>query len=798
MHESASLTHGTCTYPPADLASSISRRAHELRRLGLESTSTVILHLPLNDHYVIALLAVTRIGCCVVPVDPSASDRVLDQIVLAVSADAVVTESGIEMMGRAAGHHGPSSPLADDTAFILFTSGTSGTPKGVRGTRRGLANRVRWGSHTYFSGEIERCAIRTNPAFVDSLTEILTAYQAGRHLVVVSQHAQIDLGRLCGFVHDENIEQLTLTPSCIPVLGDIAQQRLQGVKRWVFSGEELRWSWLATIRELSPKAEVINSYGSTEVCGDATVFTLKPGDPVPNIVPIGAPADGVKVAIAASGEMSIGGHQVAAGYLTDQITDDDGNPFSTTSDGIRWFRTGDLVRECGGLLYFEGRSGTTQKVRGRRVDLTGVANALEALEGVDQAHAWVSHGDDGVGALRAAVVATSGHLLTPSSLLIDVAQQVIPQLVPDRIDVVEKFKRNAHGKIDMRPTHSLPAPPRSRFTTGMQHAIACVVTELVTDAEVWPDTAFGEIGLDSLRAVQAAGELSRLFGCDMSGLDVLAAVTIRNLAELVPGFQESQANRAVRVVRDSGATQTLFLLHPAIGTCLGYFALLKYISYPGRIVFVEQDADARAVLESEGMDALAAHYARLSAHYASGPVAVAGYSFGALIAPAVARGLRELGMNVTATALIDPVVAGPQPDPTVDWALRRLLTDAGYDALLPSDPLDLTLAMSVVTDVPGPLSAVPSSRLRHWADCLRTNIISCADYEPAASFGATLVVRATSRLHDTYTNSRWLKRVQNTARTVDIDCSHFELLQGERVVVLARALSDFLTEAPAR
>lgn len=806
----ASLAYGATLYNPTELTSAITEMTAACRRAGIGRSSVVVLHADLTDRYVIALLALTEIGCCVVPVHASTPPAVLDSMRAAAAATAIVNDTGIAVCDdRSAATQAPK-PLRNnhgDAAYVLFTSGTTGEPKGVVGTRQGLTKRIEWGCRHFFSPEVHRCAIKTNPAFIDSLTEILSAYLSGRAMIVAPLRAQGDLGLLCDFIDSAEIQQITLTPSSVPVLDAVAGQKLRNMRRWIFSGEELRHSWVARIRALSPAAEVINSYGSTEVCGDATSYTLAAGDDIPAIIPIGTPAAGVTITIDAikasdrdeigslpggAGELWIGGPQVAHGYLSPDST-----RFCHTPDGTRWFRTGDIVYESDGLLYYLGRVGDVHKVRGRRVDLTGVAAALESLDGVSAAHAWIAHSQAGTATLRAAVIPDSAAELSPTAIIAALRPRVLPHLVPDRVDIVRWFQRTASGKIDPHRTtggRESGRPPRSRFATGIQWVIACVLSEAVEDSDVWPTTAFSDVGLDSLLAVRVATDAQRYFGCRVTALDVLSAQTVEQLAQQVPALQSGIEPPAARLVRDGRTERTLLLLHPAIGTCLGYFALLQNISYPGRVVFVEQNEHARTILESSGMDALAVYYAQQAAQlHSEAAIDVAGYSFGALLAPAVAQALRDLGRSVSSLLLIDPASIQPDTQVTHDWALRRVLSDAGYHDDLPDTALDLSAALEVIRAVSGPLALVPAVQLQHWADCLRSNVTRCAGYAPTMPPASTLLVRATQTSTLLSGDSDPLKRLAQAATIVEVDCTHFELLHGESVAHLAASMSEFLT-----
>ncbi|KAF0845264.1 AMP-binding protein [Nocardia caishijiensis] len=800
----ASLSCRDRDYSPAALTAAVEQMTAQYRALGLGASDVVVLRLHLSDRYVIALLAAVELGCCVAPVDIATPPVVIEAIIAAAAPAAIVDDDGIAVVdGR-----GSKPSRSSDDAFILFTSGSTGAPKGVVGTRRGLDARIDWAVRAFFSPDVERCAIKTNPAFIDSLTEILGAYRSGRTMVVAPVLAQRDPGLLAEFIRTTRIEQVTLTPSCIPALNAMGAAALATVRRWILTGEELRGSWLVTLRALCPLAQVINSYGSTEVCGDAIFHTVPAGVPAPDVVPIGRAAPGVHVFLDGdaaglpdgAAELWVGGDQVARGYLVSgQSAESD--RFRRTPEGLCWFRTGDIVRRSGELLYFLGRRGDVEQVRGRRVDLIAVADALESIDGVDAAIAWVTGHQDGPSMVRAAVIPRPGAHPTASTVRDDIRERVLPQLVPDRIDIVTRFCRTSSGKIDPAATVGGAQDTeldRSRFATGLQYLIASVVSAAVADTRIEPTTSFADLGLNSLLAVQVAEEIARHSGTRVTGLDVLAAATVEKLAVRIPGLRPHVTRGPVRLARAGSADRVLILLHPAIGTCLAYFPLVGQLRFEGRILYVEQDDRARAVLDDAGMDALARYYAvEVAAQVTDAPVDVFGYSFGALLAPAVARYLRDLGKQVSSMTLVDPAWVRSSERIDEDLVLRRVLTDSGYRDL-PEHPLGITDALRLVRAASGPLRLVSAETIRRWADCLRLNMIHGVGYEPGQLTVDTLVVRATATADLLGVDAQWLETVLTEATTVTMDCTHFEVLHGDAAERLAASLSTFLSHGGLR
>ncbi len=771
-------------------------RARRLVESGLCPGDRVLLHLDLTDEYVLALLAALSADLVVVPVDVSTPAVVVEEMAVRSRAAARLSASGIAACPEPTPGGVNSS---GDLQYILFTSGSTGRPKGVLGSRAGLATRIRWGRDEFFAGEHRRCAVRASIAFVDSLTEILGAVAAGKRLVVAPPDARHDVGQLARFVAESGIEQVTTTPSVVPVLASSADRwSLAGVRRWIFSGEELRADWVEQVRGFSPDAEVINSYGSTEVSGDVAFHRITSSQPLPHPVPLGTIVPGVEWTIEADagepgaaegGELLIGGSQVALGYV-------DQDAAASAFGPGRWFRTKDLVTvDDDGVLHLRGRRGHVVKVRGRRVDLDGVACSLESLPQVVEAVAWVDSSPSGMTALHAAVSVRPGAVADPSEILARLRTDVAGHLVPDRVVIVPRLPRTVTGKVDRASLSStspvVNRPSQDRFATGIEYVVALGIAEALGHSDFDAQTPLSDVGLDSLRSVQAAEAIRRLLGCEIDGLDLRASNKIEAIAREVLRDAGRTAG-PVRVVRAADGPHVVVFLPPAIGTGLGYFPVLEEIPEGTTLALVEQDAASTAVIASAGMDALAAHYAEAIAGGFSGrTIYLVGYSFGGVLTSAVCCALGERGVEVAGIVLLDPAIPTAGIELPDDWALRRILVDAGYADHLPSEPLTVAAAHDVVRRAAGPLEFVAPSWLEQRARTLSSNNAEMVGYRPPVWSGPALVVLAGDR-DRLLSDIGWVRESHPTAKFDEVDCGHFDVLRPPHAAIVAQLITSRL------
>ena len=817
----------------SDLGALVLTAEASVSAAGLAAGSRVLVRMPLGIGYVVMLLALLRRRAVVIPIGDAAPARFVDHIrkiaIPAAEVDAAgqlkapaVRETAADPReGSSAGHDMPAE------AYIMFTSGSTGTPKGVIGSRDGLSARLGWGVRAFFSDEVVRCAARTNPVFLDSLTEILGALHAYRTLVIAPSQAMSDLHALAQFLDERGVQQATITPSCLPVLAQYRSGNYSAMRRWILSGEPLRQSWARAARRLSPDAEIINSYGSTEVAGDVTFLRIGRHDAVPSTIALGTavpgvswalgPADGHEAAIPRAdakrdttvGELLIAGSQVAVGYL--EAGPAAGSPFvvaSSASDAVqrapaRWFRTGDLVSSDGAVLTYVGRLNDVHKIRGRRVDLGAVTGTIDELTGVSEVALDVAHDDHGAARLQAYVVPEDRIPLTPEALRRGLADRLPPHLIPDGFTILAHMPRSTTGKIDRqalkRITSTATKLSRSEFASDLELAIATVMVRCAPGLIPDRTAPFATLGIDSFQAFAIAEELGNTLGVAVSVLDLVAWQTIEHSAASVLGASQLATPAVVRSVRAGRADRVIVMLPPAIGNGLCFFRLLPHLDADHTVAFVEETGPALDALEAGGCAHLAAFLAReIAATHPVASISLLGWSFGALLAPHCQHELTRLGVSVDHLVLLDPGrVRSLDTRPTREWAIRRILSDFGYE--LPRDGLHtVNDALAFIGEQNGALRQVSPETFLQWVRTIGLNAGALVEDDVPAPTVSTLIIRG-ARTAAQMAYPEWVAAAFGGAGDawfahVDADVSHFDLLSESFVGELGRVVGGFLQQ----
>ncbi|HVT49685.1 MAG TPA: amino acid adenylation domain-containing protein [Vicinamibacterales bacterium] len=558
----------------ADVRRAASRLAHRLQtQHGVRPGARVGLSVERSAAMVPALLGILATGAAYVPLDPAyPTDRLafmredagVSAIVKAPRSSSAFEGSGVALVDvdepDAPGADSSEAPFdasaPDAFGYVMYTSGSMGTPKGVAVTHRTLSEHCQDVQRVYALTPADRVLQFASLNFDPSVEQIFSALVSGACLVVRGN----DVWGAAEFAAETTRHGVTVADLATAywaqlayAAADVTSPTVQAstLRIVTVGGEAMSVDALAAWRRTPyAHARLLNMYGPTEATVTATFFEVMPSwTPAAGerVVPIGRPfgrrlarvldGHGSLVPIGVVGELCLGGTGLATGYLNQPALTERAfipDPFDETP-GARLYRTGDLVRYlAGGTLSYVGRRDEQVKVNGFRVEPGEIEAALQRHPAVAQAIVVVR--DDGGGTrLVAYVIAVAGATADPDDLRRSLATTMPDYLVPAAIVVVDEWPLTPSGKIDRK---RLPAPAATAGVTThvaprteVERRIATVWADVLNVADVGVDDTFFELGGHSLLAMRLAARLSAAFGVDVSIRRLFESPTVAGLAD---------------------------------------------------------------------------------------------------------------------------------------------------------------------------------------------------------------------------------------------------------------------------
>ncbi|MBX7207497.1 MAG: D-alanine--poly(phosphoribitol) ligase subunit DltA [Verrucomicrobiaceae bacterium] len=422
-----------------------------------------------EPEMLIGFLGAALSGRAYVPVDAALPEARLASIISAAKPALTIDVADVAAFSHGSHHHRSrmeaGSP-GDAPFYILFTSGSTGEPKGVVITHACLASFVRWqhAEHRFEHGA--EIILNQAPFTFDlSVMDIYTSLTCGGTIVSLGGDELANPRTMFGRLRTSGITTWVSTPSfagmCLVEKG-FDETMIPSVRRFWFCGETLPHRTAAALLQRFPRAEVWNTYGPTEATVATTSVRIDAGildahDPLP----IGRAMPGTRVEVRAadgrrctegeSGELVIIGPNVSPGYLGASHL----NPGSFfVEDGLRGYHTGDRGRETGGYLFFDGRMDSQVKVRGFRIELGDVESHLRGVNGVVDAVVLPVQ-RRGVNESLAAFVILSRRdhgddFVQAQAIRGALAERLPDYMLPRRLEFVPSFPLTANGKADRR------------------------------------------------------------------------------------------------------------------------------------------------------------------------------------------------------------------------------------------------------------------------------------------------------------------------------------------------------------
>jgi amino acid adenylation domain-containing protein len=556
------------------------RLAHRLEQFGVRSEARVALRLDRSIDMIVAMLAVLKAGGAYVPLDPSLPLKRTAFLLEDAGPSVIVTtealadglpatwlpivslDSDAGEIARQSQENLPPAASPLGLAHILYTSGSTGEPKGVAVLHRGVVRLVRGTDYAGF-GEDE-VFLQAAPASFDASTfEIWGPLLNGGRLVVLPAGTP-SLDAFAAAIRRHGVTTLWLTAGLFHLAVDERLEDLKPLRQLLAGGDVLLPTQVRRVLRDIPSCRLINGYGPTEGTTFSACHRIERLEPDAATVPIGRPIaqtqiylldeEGRWVPPGETGELFIGGDGVARGYWNrPQLTAETfvESPFDA-EPGARLYRTGDLARlRPDGTLEFLGRRDQQIKLQGFRVELSEVEAALARHPAVAQAAADARTSVSGSRRLVAYVVLGKDGTCDEGVLRAFLQRELPDYMIPGSFVFLPSLPLTANGKIDRR---SLPDPGRAVAEktavpgSAMEESIAAVWRDVLGLPAMDLDGNFFDLGGSSLLLIEAHSRLQKRLGRSLPITALFESPTVRALARSLGG--DTAPYEALRSLRE--------------------------------------------------------------------------------------------------------------------------------------------------------------------------------------------------------------------------------------------------------
>ena len=832
--EATALKDGTLRLTYAEINREANRTAHALVAQRMDPSHPVALLFTHKAAMIIAMLGVIKAGGWYAPLDPAHPVVRNAAILREIGAELVLTdgeslptarsngftEDRIINLDELAGSLGeenlclPATP--DAPACILYTSGSTGQPKGVVLDQRAVLHRAMLYTNDYAISFSDRMALLQSYVFNAAVREIYAALLNGAGLYLYSIKRD-GVHHLAEWLEDEGITVLYMVPATFRVfLETLKAEKFELLRLIRLGGEAVLARDVAGYkRHFGEGCVLANGLASTETGTICQYFMDKGTWITGSRVPVGMPVqdkeislldeDGQPVVNGATGEIVVGSKYLGPGYFPTHRADI-GAQLNISSSTQHVIHTGDIgICKLDGCVVLVGRKDWQVKLRGQRMNLLEIEQALLSLENVAEAAATLQAEEDGTNFLAAFIQPKKQSAPDEMSLRRDLRALLPEMMIPSVFLFLDLLPRTVNGKIDRQ---SLPAVQRASLAnrqmaaaqpeTSTELALSEIWRELLGIENVGADDGFFDLGGDSLGASVLMARIEARFERKVPISELFQHGTLRELAAAIDQINEIESEGPLFTIQPSGEKAPVFFFSGIDGDVLTARALavhlgsehplfgLRGIDYDGTVgngITIEQAADQYA--------------AAIRAAQSQGPFILVGYSFGGHLALETARRLSAPGENLPLVVMIDTYPAAPMRGTTLARRIRfhfnnlRRFTNtrevAGYfrERLqriylrLVRHRLTRGFARKIEAPDRSPVSAAQ---------------IALAAYQPQPFSGRVVLLQAGQLewFMDSDPMEAWKDVIRGELEIRSVPGEHLNLIKNPYVVELARQLGEVL------
>lgn len=699
VFENNSITYPELLERVDNLAAAILHYAPNQEFIGISATKCI--------EMVIGVLAILKAGKAYLPLDPTYPQARIHQLTADSGLEFVVCPTNertffqqFDLNAIASDKiydYAPAIPQTQsEIVCVLYTSGSTGVPKGVCLGHKGLMNQLDLQkSHGHAKPGVHTLQF-SHLSFDGSFLEIFVPLYTGGTLYLVNDTYRTNIGKLLHYIVDNSINRMFLAYVVVQYLAETAQQYNlypTSLTEIITGGELLRITpQIAHFFDKLSDCVFMNVYGPTETSVWVTEHKLK-GDALhwPAIPPIGAPVPIAQVYIVdeqlrllpqgETGEVIIAGECLALYYLNKPEETAQRFVNWTQPDGsvIRVYRTGDhAFFNDDGTIQFQSRKDNQVKVKGGyRVELSEIEVVISRIAGVSQVKAIVREDRSTLKKIVAYLICQN-KALTTAAIKHCVDAELPAYMAPDAYVLLDAFPYTVSGKVD---TIALPPPDKvdtgahnnaQGETTDDEKYLLALWEDLLNITGITVGDNFFDLGGSSLMAIEMMARIERERNLELSIASVYDFNTVGKLAKLISGITKANEFSPLVQLKPIGDRIPVYFVCGDNLNLINFNTIIKYL-HPDQPVFGLQPKglDGKSAPLDTIPDIATYYLEAIIAHNPKGPYAIIGYSFGGYVAFEMAKQLKAMGKSVLLLGMIDTDAAQAQKKDAALVALTK-------------------------------------------------------------------------------------------------------------------------------
>jgi amino acid adenylation domain-containing protein/non-ribosomal peptide synthase protein (TIGR01720 family) len=568
----------------SELNARANRLANYLRKRGVGAETLVGISMGRSADMVVGMLGVLKSGGAYVPLDPThpkqrlafmledagvkvtlSEGRLLERLP-AHGAKVICLDGEWQEIARESEAAPRSGTCGDNLAYVMYTSGSTGAPKGVSITQ-GAISRLVINSNYVRLGPADGVAQVSNSSFDVSTFEVWGALLNGARLVVLTADIALSPRQFAGQLRDAQISVMFLTSSLFNEVARQAPDSLGSVRHLLVGGEAVDPGWCREVLAGGPPARLLNAYGPTESTTFALWQEVRSVDENAKTIPIGRPLSNTRAYVldddmnplpaGVVGQLYIGGEGLARCYwnrpdLTAERFVPD--PFGGDPGG-RLYKTGDLVRHLeDGRVDYLGRNDHQVKLRGFRIELGEIESALKQMPGAREAIVLASGDAPADKRLVAYMVCGPGPPPTTREVRSFITERLPDYMAPSAVVIIDGLPLTPNGKLDRDALGRLgAAAPISEESyvaprNSVEAAVAAIWAEILGIERVGAHDNFFDLGGHSLLATRVISGIRYVFKVDLPLKALFESATVAEMASAVIA-NESKPGQAQKIAR---------------------------------------------------------------------------------------------------------------------------------------------------------------------------------------------------------------------------------------------------------